>query len=80
LVTDLVTRLGGESKLRMGLRKDGPVVTDNDQFLLDARFQHGNDMRVVDRVLQQTPGVVETGLFFDLATTVLVGIADQLHV
>jgi ribose 5-phosphate isomerase A len=79
-VTDVVSRLGGEPQLRLGLRKDGPVVTDNGQFLLDARFKPGTDMRMVDRVLHQTPGVVETGLFFDLASTVLVGISDPLQV
>jgi ribose 5-phosphate isomerase A len=79
-VTDVVVKLGGEPQLRMGLRKDGPVVTDNSQFLLDVRFKPGADMRMVDRILHQTPGVVETGLFFDLASTVLVGITDPLHV
>lgn len=44
-VTEVVTRLGGEARLRMGLNKDGPVVTDNGQLIIDAKF--GLD---VDRV------------------------------
>jgi ribose 5-phosphate isomerase A len=79
-LTQTVKRLGGDPQLRMGARKDGPVVTDNGQFVLDARFQPGTDLRGVDRVLHQTPGVVDTGLFFDLAVKVLVGQAEPLQV
>lgn len=79
-VTRRITELGGESQLRMGLRKDGPVVTDNGQFVLDVRLKHDVDLRALDRVLHQTPGVVETGLFFDLATKVLVSRAGQSDV
>jgi ribose 5-phosphate isomerase A len=79
-VIETIKRLGGDPQLRMGIRKDGPVVTDNGQFVLDARFPTGTDLRLVDRVLHQTPGVVDTGLFFDLANKVLVGQADSLQV
>ncbi|MGD8399525.1 MAG: ribose-5-phosphate isomerase RpiA [Bacillota bacterium] len=79
-VTQAIKQLGGDPQLRMGIRKDGPVVTDNCQFVLDSRFQPGADLREVDRVLHQTPGVVDTGLFFDLATKVLVGQAESLQV
>jgi ribose 5-phosphate isomerase A len=79
-VTETIKRLGGDPQLRMGIRKDGPVVTDNGQFVLDARFEPGIDLRAVDQVLHQTPGVVDTGLFFDLAGKVLVGQAESLQV
>jgi ribose 5-phosphate isomerase A len=79
-VTQAIKQLGGDPQLRMGIHKDGPVVTDNCQFVLDARFQPKADLREVDRVLHQTPGVVDTGLFFDLATKVLVGQAESLQV
>jgi ribose 5-phosphate isomerase A len=80
LVTEVITKLGGEVQLRMGLCKEGPVITDNKQFLLDAGFKCGTDLRMVDRILHQTPGVVETGLFFDLATMALVGSAAPFRV
>ncbi|HYH03736.1 MAG TPA: ribose-5-phosphate isomerase RpiA [Bacillota bacterium] len=79
-VRKVIKELGGEPQLRMGIRKDGPVVTDNGQFIIDARFEPVVDLREVDRVLHQTPGVIETGLFFDLATKVLVGKAEPLQV
>jgi ribose 5-phosphate isomerase A len=68
-----VRDLGGDPTLRMAKAKDGPVVTDNGQFLLDARFPPGIDLRQADRALHHVPGVLETGLFFDLAKQVLVG-------
>lgn len=79
-VSEVIRKLGGEPQLRMGIRKDGPVVTDNGQFVIDARFGPAVDLREVDRVLHQTPGVIETGLFFDLACKVLVGKAEPLQV
>jgi ribose 5-phosphate isomerase A len=80
LISETITGLGGEPQLRMGIRKDGPVITDNGQFVMDARFKAGVDLRKVDQVLHRTPGVVETGLFFDMATKVLVGSASEMAV
>jgi ribose 5-phosphate isomerase A len=71
---------GGESKLRMGVRKDGPVVTDNGQFVIDVKFESSADLRKIDSQLHQLPGVVETGLFYDLAKQVLVGSGKDMTV
>ena len=75
-VTDVVTRLGGEPRLRMGTNKDGPVVTDNGHLVIDAKFGPDVDLREIDARLHRTPGVLETGLFYDLAAKVLVGVSD----
>ena len=72
-VTTAIAKLGGEAQLRMGIRKDGPVITDNGQLVLDARFDATVDLRAVDARLHNLPGVVETGLFFDLVQQILVG-------
>ncbi len=71
---------GGEAQLRMGVRKDGPVVTDNGQFVLDVKFKTGIDLRKIDAQLHQLPGVVETGLFYNLAKQVLVGSGKDMTV
>jgi ribose 5-phosphate isomerase A len=73
LVEKTVIGLGGTSALRMGVAKDGPVITDNGQFIVDLRFPPAVDLRMVDQVLHRTPGVVETGLFFGMAHKALVG-------
>jgi ribose 5-phosphate isomerase A len=75
-VSEVVTRLGGEPKLRMGINKDGPVVTDNGHVVIDAKFGPDVDLRDIDARLHRTPGVIETGLFFDLAAKVLLGVSN----
>ena len=79
-VSEKLKSLGGDPQIRMGLRKDGPVVTDNGQLVIDARFQPEVDLREVDRILHQTPGVVETGLFYGLTSKVLVASAQTMSI
>ena len=79
-VTAQIKSWGGESKLRMGVKKDGPVVTDNGQFIIDVQFEPGTDLRKIDAQLHHLPGVVETGLFYDLAKQVLVGSGKEMTV
>jgi ribose 5-phosphate isomerase A len=48
--------------LRTGVNKDGPIVTDNGNFLLDARF-YIEDAEELEREINTIPGVVENGIF-----------------
>ncbi len=79
-VTARIKALGGHSELRLGVKKDGPVITDNGQFVIDVRFATGTDLRPIDQELHRIPGVIETGLFYDLAQKVLVGRNEGLTV
>ncbi len=66
--------LGAEPVLREGGRKDGPVVTDQGLWLLDAHFPAGvADAAALADALARIPGVLDHGLFVGLATDVLVG-------
>jgi ribose 5-phosphate isomerase A len=65
--------LGGEPALRMGERKDGPVVTDQGFWILDTSFGPIADAAALDAALHALPGVLDHGLFLGLATDVLVG-------
>ncbi|GIV59969.1 ribose-5-phosphate isomerase RpiA [Rhodocaloribacter litoris] len=70
-------RLGARAELRMGARKDGPVVTDQGFWVIDARFEAGlDDPAALDHALKRLPGVLDHGLFIGLATDVLVGEED----
>jgi len=76
-VTRHLEHLGAEPALRMGEQKDGPVVTDQGLWIVDARFPGGmNDPHSVDRSLRDRPGVLDHGLFLDMATDVFVGHPD----
>lgn len=69
--------LGAEVSLRMGQRKDGPVVTDQGLWILDANFKPAiSNPEELDHLLLTTPGVLDHGLFLGLATDVFVGKAD----
>lgn len=70
---DAIVALGATPSLRLG-EGGAPFVTDAGNYLIDCRFPTGMaDPRQVDRVLHDRPGVVETGLFLDMAPEVIVG-------
>ncbi len=65
--------LGAESTLRMGKSKDGPVVTDQGFWILDARFNGIDDPGRLGATIDKLPGVLGHGLFIGMATDILVG-------
>ncbi len=68
-----VARMGGRAKLREGSGKVGPIVTDNGNFILDADFGQIKNPPLLERRLKEVPGLLETGLFLNLANVVYVG-------
>mgnify|MGYP005864746861 CR=1 FL=1 len=71
-----VETLGGTATLRQAANKDGPVVTDNGNLVVDCEFGRIGDPAELAASLSQVPGVVEHGLFVDRATAAYVGTAD----
>ena len=80
LVADAVRERGGEPTLRAAERKDGPVVTDNGNLVLDCDFGEMPEPAALAAALSAVPGVVEHGLFVDLADAIYVGSADGVEV
>ena len=72
--------LGGSPELRAAERKDGPVVTDNGNLVLDCDFGAIDDPSSLATALSAIPGVVEHGLFVGLADEIHVGTADGVRV
>jgi len=71
-VTRTLGRLGFDTNLR--LHGDGEYRTDNGNAIIDARCSGGmDDPAVTDITIGRLPGVVETGLFIDLADLALLG-------
>lgn len=68
-----IDRLGGEPTLRSADRKDGPVVTDNGNLVIDAAFGSIDAPHELADALAATPGVVEHGLFLREADRLVVG-------
>ena len=69
-------RLGGEPELRMGKSKDGPVVTDQGMWVLDARFVSIDDAAVLAQAIKLLPGVLDHGLFIGMASDAIIGSDD----
>ncbi|WP_440955188.1 ribose 5-phosphate isomerase A [Methanosarcina sp. Mfa9] len=63
LVVKKIRELGGKPELRMASRKDGPVITDNGNFVLDVAFGVIEDPAALSLQLSAIPGVVEHGIF-----------------
>ena len=72
-VSRALERLGAEPTLRMAEKKDGPVVTDQGLWIIDAHFDAIDDPAELDGRLNALPGVLGHGLFIGIATDVLVG-------
>jgi ribose 5-phosphate isomerase A len=79
-VADAVRELGGEPQLRAAERKDGPVVTDNGHLVIDCDFGSIADPAGLAADLAALPGVVEHGLFVDLADEIHCGTDDEVRV
>ena len=76
-VTRTLEDVGASPKLRTSDAKDGPVVTDQGLWIIDAQFPEGIAApEDLDRLLNDRPGVLDHGLFLDRATDVLVGHPD----
>lgn len=61
------------ASLRIGVQKDGPVVTDQGFWIVDAAFPSISNPGQLSRTLLEMPGVLEHGLFVNLVTDVIVG-------
>lgn len=69
-------RLGATPQLRMGQQKDGPVISDQGLWIVDAHFEAITNPDSLNHQIHAIPGVLDHGLFIRLATDVLIGSPD----
>jgi ribose 5-phosphate isomerase A len=72
-VTRAIEKLGGKPELRMGIKKAGPVITDQGNMVLDVQFDNLDNPGELEKTLNNIPGVLENGLFVNCTDLVLVG-------
>ncbi len=72
---ELMKDYGSESlpMIRQGTGKLGPVVSDNGNFILDCDFGEIEEPGELEAELCLIPGVVECGIFTEVADRVIVG-------
>ncbi|HEY9667674.1 MAG TPA: ribose-5-phosphate isomerase RpiA [Coleofasciculaceae cyanobacterium] len=68
-----IEKLGGKPELRMGVKKAGPVVTDQGNMVIDVKFDSIDNPGELEKTLNNIPGVLENGLFVGVADLILVG-------
>ncbi|WP_300527905.1 ribose-5-phosphate isomerase RpiA [Maricaulis sp.] len=77
-------RSAGVKQPDVQLRRKGdglaPFITDGGNYILDCACDAIPDARAVDHALKAIPGVVEHGLFINLARVVIVGEDNQARV
>ncbi|MFQ3318263.1 MAG: ribose 5-phosphate isomerase A [Natronomonas sp.] len=80
VVEDTLEALDGVPTLRAAERKDGPVVTDNGNLVIDCDFGAIAEPAALSADLAAIPGVVAHGLFIDMADEIHVGTGDSVDV
>ncbi len=78
-VKNHLIQMGGNPSLRMAERKDGPVVTDNGNFIYDVKFTIKNPKKL-ETELNTIPGVVENGIFSQIVDEVIIGRDNGIEV
>ncbi|MFU0506531.1 ribose-5-phosphate isomerase RpiA [Pseudaminobacter sp. NGMCC 1.201702] len=70
---------GLPSSLALRMSNGTPFVTDGGHFIVDASFGRIPDPRALSNDLHAVPGVVEHGLFLDLAEAAVIAGADGVR-
>lgn len=68
-----LSNLGAVSQLRMAVKKAGPVITDQGNFILDAKFTTLGKPKDMEMNINNIPGVLENGIFTRTVESVLIG-------
>ncbi len=79
LVKRALEAIGGEGKLRPNSNGDGLAVTSHGSLVLDMSFDTSLSTQTLNELLNDTPGIVEHGIFRELASTVLIGHDGQIE-
>ena len=66
-----------DTQIRMGRQKDGPVVTDQGFWIIDAHFGGIDHPDGLSKAIHVIPGVLDHGLFIDMTHQVLIAEARR---
>ncbi len=64
--------IGGQGELRPNAAKDGFWVTSHGSYVLDMKFDKSLNAATLNALINNTPGVVEHGIFLGLTDLVLI--------
>jgi len=72
-VTKRLKAYTNEFTLREADKKLGPIITDNGNFIIDAKITDIVNPKMLELELKGIPGVVENGLFIEMAHIAYIG-------
>jgi len=73
IVEEELYRIGAtDMALRLAVKKDGPVITENGNFILDTRFHRFEDQ--LEKEIKSITGVIESGLFQNYGVDILMAV------
>lgn len=75
-IMNKLEKMKGKPSLRMAKAKSGPLITDNGNFIIDVDFGEINNPGELNMKLLKIPGVVDTGLFINMASKAYIGLED----
>lgn len=78
LVQEQLKKLGGIGNLRRNADDSDFALSSHGSLIADIRFEAPIDPESLDLSLKHIAGIVEHGIFYNLATTVFVGIDGQI--
>lgn len=78
LVEKKVAELGGKCTMRTGSGKDGPVISDNGNIIMDCDFGKIETPALLGQELSQIAGIVEHGIFTNV-DLVYIGYEDRVE-
>ena len=76
-----VKNLGGIPKMRTSLSKDGITISDNGLYLMEVEFNKYDikDISSLNDNLKNIVGVLDTSLFYNIATKAIVASEDKIR-
>ena len=69
-----------ESTYRVSEKKDGYVITENGNYLLDVWFKEWPELSIINPLLNNIAGIVETSLFYQLAHKAIIAGKDGVKI
>lgn len=66
----------GCSKIVLRTKNEMPFITDHGHYILDCYFEKIDNAALLQQQLNNIPGVVENGLFVNMATSAIVAYSD----
>ena len=66
--------------LRMSSNKDGAVITENGNYLIDIKLQSWPELSTINTILKSVTGIVETSLFYNLASKAIIAGSNGIQV